>query len=178
MGIFSSKPKPTDEQLKLIGRLDATYENLEKDLNSYEGFIKTFVEQATEIHKSAPKPIKTWDVLDEVCKKNKMELMLMFSLSYSCDYLMSNTGRLRMRGFMKEAQGLAVRLDELKTALELNMAKILDPMVPSDQNNSGGMLGLYYCYEVIQSDFDFSESMQKKYKELDNLMKLHFGFKT
>jgi hypothetical protein len=55
-----------------------------------------------------------------------------------------------MRGFMREAQDLAVRLDELKKGIQFYMAKILDPMVPVDQDNSTGMLGVYYCYEVIK----------------------------
>jgi|LauGreDrversion4_1035100.scaffolds.fasta_scaffold54798_2 hypothetical protein len=178
MGIFSSKPKATNEQLKLIGRLDATYEALEKDVNAYQGFIQTFVERANEIQQSAQKPIDSWKVLDEVCDRCKVELMLLFSLTYSCDYLMGNTGRLRMRGFMREAQDLAVRLDELKKGIQFYMAKILDPMVPVDQDNSTGMLGVYYCYEVINGGFDFSASMKEKYGDLDRSMVLHFGFKN
>jgi hypothetical protein len=178
MGIFSSKPKATNEQLKLIVRLDATYEALEKDVNAYQGFIQTFVERANEIQQSAQKPIDSWKVLDEVCDRCKVELMLLFSLTDSCDYLMGNTGRLRMRGFMREAQDLAVRLDELKKGIEFYMAKILDPMVPVDQDNSTGMLGVYYCYEVINGGFDFSASTKEKYGDLDRSMMLHFGFKN
>ncbi len=178
MGIFSSKPKATSEQLKLIGRLDATYEALEKEVNVFQGFIQTFVERANEINQSAPKPIDTWEVLNEVCERCKMELLILFSITYSCDYLMINTGRLRTRGFMREAQDLAVRLDELKTGIQIYMAKVLDPMVPVDQDNSTGMLGVYYCYEVIQKNFDFSASMQEKYGELDEAMKPHFGFRN
>jgi hypothetical protein len=51
-------------------------------------------------------------------------------------------------------------------------------MVPADQENSTGMLGVYYCYEVIQNDFDFSASMKEKYSVLDSAMKLHFGLKN
>jgi hypothetical protein len=178
MGIFSSKPKATSEQLKLIGRLDATYEALEKDLNAYQGFIQTFITRANEIHDSAQLPIASWKVLDEVCEKCSMELMLLFSLRYSCDYLMRNTGYLRMKGFMKDAQDLAVRLDELKKGIEHFMGKILDPMVPVDQDNDTGLLGVYYCYEVIQKNFDFSASMKEKYGDLDAAMKLHFGFQN
>ena len=160
-----------------MGRLDAAFETLEKDLNSYEGFVQTFIGRATDIHDSAPKPITSWSVLDEVCDRCKVELLLLFSLTYSCDHLMLNTGHLRVRGFMAEAQDLAVRLDDLKNGIQFYMAKILDPMVPSDQENSAGMLGVYYCFEVIQKDFDFYESMKEKYAELDLAMKLHFGFK-
>ena len=178
MGFFSSKPKASSEQLKLIGRLDAAYESLENDLKSYEGFVQTFIGRATEIYDSTSKPISSWTVLDEVCEKCKVELLILFSLTYSCDYLMLNTGRLRIRGFMREAQDLAVRLDELKQGIRFYMAKVLDPMVPVDQENSTGMLGVNYCYEVIQSDFDFSASMKEKYSLLDSAMKLHFGLKN
>ncbi len=178
MGLFSNKPKATDDQLKLMGRLDAAYEDLEKDLKSYEGFVQTFIERASMIRESTPRPIKSWSVLDEVCESSKVELILLFSLTYSCDYLMLNTGHLRIRGFMREAQDLAIRLDELKNGIQFNMARILDPMVPSDQDNSTGLLGVYYCYEVIRSNFDFSETMRQKYAELDTAMTLHFGLKN
>ena len=177
MGLFSSKPKATNDQLKLVGRLDDAYEALEKDLKSYEGFVQTFIQRTTEIYDSTSKPINSWSALDEVCEKCKIELLILFSLSYSCDYLMLNTGHLRIRGFMREAHDLAQRLSDLKTRVEFYMAKVLDPMVPSDQENSSGMLGVYYCYEVIQSDFDFSASMKEKYAELDTAMKLHYGLK-
>jgi len=178
MGLFSSKPKGTNDQLRLIGRLDAACEALEKDLNSYEGFVQTFIGRAAEIHNSAPKPITSWSVLDEVCDKCKVELLLLFSLRYSCDYLMINTGHLRIRGFMREAHDLAQRLSDLKTSIEFYMAKVLNPMLPSDQENSSGIGGVFYCYEVIQSDFDFSASMREKYAELDAAMKLHYGLKN
>ena len=178
MGLFSKKPKATNDQLKLIGRLDAAYEAIEKDLGNYEGFIQTFIQRATEIKDFSPKPITSWSALDEVCEKCNVELLILFSLTYSCDYLMLNTGHLRMRGFMGEAQDLAIRLDELKKGIQFHMAKVLDPMVPSDQDNSSGLLGVYYCHEVIRRDFDFSESMKEKYGELDSAMKLHFGFKN
>lgn len=178
MGLFSSKPKATNDQIRLIGRLDAAYEAVEKDLKSYEGFVQTFMQRAAEIHNSAPKPITSWSVLDEVCDKCKVELLLLFSLRYSCDYLMLNTGHLRIRGFMSEAQDLAVRLDELKKGIEFYMGKVLNPMLPSDQENSSGIAAVFYCYEVIQSDFDFSASMREKYAELDVAMKLHYGLKN
>jgi hypothetical protein len=178
LGIFSNKPKATNDQLKLIGRLDAAYEALEKDLTNYEGFVQTFIQRAAEIRDLSPKPITSWSVLDEVCEKCKVELLILFSLTYSCGYLMLNTGHLRMRGFMRDAQDLAIRLDDFKKGVEFYMAKVLDPMVPIDQENSTGMLGVYYCYEVIQRDFDFSESMKEKYGELDSAMKLHFGFRS
>ena len=175
MGLFSSKQKATQEQLKLMGRLDAAYEGIEKDLYAFKGFIETFVERASEIQSAAPKPIQSWAVLDEVCEKCSVELMMLFSLTYSCDYLMSNTGYLRLRGFMKEAQDLAVRLDELKKIIEVYMSKILEPMVPLNQITSSGLTGVYYCFEVIDSNVDFSSSMKEKYAELDKAMKLHFG---
>ena len=178
MGLFSSKPKATNDQLRLIRRLNAAYEALEQDLESYEALVQTFIGRAAEIQNSAPKPITSWSVLDEVCDKCKIELLLLFSLSYSCDYLMLNTGRLRIWGFMREAQDLAVRLDEFKKEFRFRMAKVLGPMVPSNQENGSGMLGVNYCYEVIQSDFDFSASMQEKYAELDDAMKLHYGLKN
>ena len=178
MGFFSSKPKATNDQLKLIGRLDAAYEAIEKDLDSYEGFLQTFVERATAIHGAVSKPITSWSVLDEACEKCKVELLLLFSLTYSCDHLMQHTGYLRMRGFMQEAQDLAIRLDELKKGIQLFMARALDPMVPADQENGSGMLGVYYCYEVVQSEFDFSASTNDKYADLDLAIKLHFGLKN
>jgi hypothetical protein len=162
----------------LIGRLDAAYEAVEKDLKSYEGFVQTFIGRAAEIHNSAPKPITSWSVLDEVCDKCKIELLLLFSLRYSCDYLMLKTGNLRTWGFMREAHELAQQISDLKSSIELNMAKVLNPMLPSDQKNSSGIGGVFYCYEVIQSDFDFSASMKEKYAELDAAMKLHYGFKN
>jgi hypothetical protein len=83
-----------------------------------------------------------------------------------------------MRGFKDEAQDLAVRLDELRNGIELYVAKVLDLLVPVDQDNSSGMLGYYYCSEVIQEKFDFSETMREKYGKLDEAMRLHFGFKN
>jgi hypothetical protein len=40
------------------------------------------------------------------------------------------------------------------------------------------MLGYYYCSEVIQQDFDFSETIKEKYGKLDEAMRLHFGFRN
>ena len=178
MGIFSNKPKGTKEQIYLISALDSNFESILSDLNAYQGFIQTFIERAYEIEAKAKKPIMNWEVLDEVCDKCKMELILIFSLVWSCSSLMQHTGHLRMRGFMKEAQDLAVRLDELKKGIELYVAKVLDLMVPVDQDNSTGMLGYYYCMEVLQEKFDFSVTMKEKYGQLDEAMRLHFGFKN
>lgn len=178
MGLFSSKPKATNDQLKLVGRLDAAYEALEKDLKSYEGFMQTFIQGTTEIYDFTSKPINSWSALDEVCEKCKIELLILFSLRYSCDYLILKTANLRTWGLMREAHDLAQRLSDLKTSIELNMAKVLNPMLPSDQKNSSGLGGVFYCYEVIQSDFDFSASMREKYAELDAAMKLHYGLKN
>lgn len=178
MGIFSSKPKGSKEQMSLITALDSSFELILNDLNAYQGFIQTFFERASEIERKAQKPIMSWEVLDEVCDKCKMELILVFSLVWSCSHLMQHTGYLRMRGFMKEAQDLAVRLDELQKGIELYVARVLDLMVPVDQDNSTGMLGYYYCSEVIEQDFDFSETMKEKYGKLDEAMRLNFGFKN
>jgi len=178
MGIFSNKSKGTKEQIYLISALDSNFESILSDLNAYQGFIQTFFERAHEIEANAQKPIRNWEVLDEVCDKCKMELILIFSLVWSCGSLMGHTGHLRMRGFMKEAQDLAVRLDELQKGIELYVGKILDLMVPVDQDNSTGMLGYYYCMEVIQKEFDFSATMKEKYGQLDEAMRLHFGFKN
>ena len=178
MGLFSSKPKATNDQLKLVGRLDAAYEALEKDLKSYEGFVQTFIQRTTEIYDATSKPITSWSVLDEVCEKCKIELLLLFSLRYSCDYLMLKTASLRSWGLMREAHDLGQQLSDLKTSIELNMAKVLNPMLPSDQKNSSGIGGVFYCYEVMQSDFDFSVRMKEKYAELDAAMELHYGLKN
>jgi hypothetical protein len=178
MGIFSNKPKGTREQISLVNALDSSFELILNDLNAYQGFIQTFIERAYEIERNAQKPIMTWATLDEVCEKCKMELILIFSLEWSCSHLMRHTGHLRMRGFKDEAQDLAVRLDELRNGIELYVAKVLDLLVPVDQDKSSGMLGYYYCSEVIQEKFDFSETMREKYGKLDEAMRLHFGFKN
>ncbi len=178
MGIFSSKPKGTKEQIDLIQQLNSSFDLILTDLNAYQGFIQTFVERAYEIEEKAPKPILNWEVLDEVCDKCKMELILIFSLVWSCDNLMQHTGHLRLRGFMREAQDLAVRIDELKKGIEFYVGKVLDLLVPVDQDNSTGMLGYFYCSEVIQQEFDFSVTINEKYGKLNEAMRLHFGFKN
>lgn len=178
MGIFSSKPKGTKEQIDLIKQLNSSFDLILSDLNAYQGFIQTFVECAYAIERKAPKPILSWEVLDEVCDKCKMELILIFSLVWSCDNLMQHTGHLRLRGFMREAQDLAVRIDELKKGIEFYVGKVLDLLVPVDQDNSTGMLGYFYCSEVIQQEFDFSVTINEKYGKLNEAMRLHFGFKN
>ena len=107
MGIFSSKPKGTIEQLKLIGRLDATYEALESEIKASEGFRQALVEKTTEIYISTQKPITSWSVLDEVCERCKIELTILFSIRYSCDHLINLTGYLRMHGFILRSSKLS-----------------------------------------------------------------------